>query len=101
MKSIEEKLWDLKEDYKKLEEENHELKKEVETLNSILSITKYEIEKRDQIIKILDKGYTHYHMTGKWALSYSKEAETMTYRDMEILQITLENIIKGVTGYED
>ena len=95
------KLWDLIEDYKKLEKENNKLKEDIKSLETQLKYRQEDIEKRNQIIKILNEGYSHYHMTGKWAMSYSKEAKTMSYRGMEILQITLENIIKGVVGYED
>lgn len=62
---------------------------------------KDENKKLKQIIKILDRGYKSFHMTGKIALDFSKEAETMSYREMQILQILLDNVIHDIDGYSD
>lgn len=49
-----------------------------------------------QIICILNKYYSHFHLTGKAVLDMSEETETMSYRDMHILQILLDDTIREV-----
>ena len=66
-----------------------------------LSMLEEENKRLKQIIIILNKYYDHFHLTGKAVLDMSDEAETMTYREMHLLQILLENTIKGVEEYED
>lgn len=54
-----------------------------------------------QLVIILNKYYSRFSLTGKMVLDMSEEAEILSYRDMSILQRTLENISKGHIIYKD
>lgn len=79
----------------KLETTINELMGDIEYYKNNNNYLNEEINQRDKIIRILDKGYKHWHMDAKGALDFSKEAKEMTYRNMQILQNTLDDILKG------
>ena len=80
-----------------------ELQKENESLKTRLDTINTNKERYIQIIKILSNAFkrqTHLP-SATAALEWSKDAEVMPYKDMKILEIILEDIEKGVKGYED
>lgn len=54
-----------------------------------------------QLVIILNKYYSRFSLTGKMVLDMSEEAEILSYRDMSILQHTLEDLAKGHIVYKD
>lgn len=84
-------IWDLKEAYSESQKEN-------ERLTTQLDTAKTKEERLTQIIQILSEAFkrqTHLP-SATAALAWSKEAETMPYGDMKVLEIMLENIEKEV-----
>lgn len=80
-----------------------ELERELETLQSQLEIAHTENTRLTQLIQILSEVYQrHTHLpSAKYAIGESKQANEKPYSELKVLEIMIENIERGVKGYED
>ena len=80
-----------------------ELERELESLQSQLKIAHTENARLTQLIQILSEVYQRYtHLpSAKYAIGDSKQADEKPYRELKVLEIMVENIERGIKGYED
>ena len=80
-----------------------ELTSEVETLTSQLDTAHTKEARLTLLVKILADAFKRQtHLPNAVAaIEWSKEAKEKSYYELKILETLLENIEKGVTGYED
>ena len=97
----------MKEDYEKLVEKSHdELERAndvIKSLQSQLKITRTENARLTQLIQILSEVYQRWtHLpSAKYAIEQSKQADEKSYHELKVLEIMVENIERGIKGYED